>query len=107
MFNEALIRKACDLVWLIPGVSFQEAMEFVGVPRCEASCVSFQTQFRYQLQVKQQDRPPPLFSNEDGCVQRRYEDLFSLLGGHQCTLGHVEMLYILFSGVSAVGSLEE
>ena len=95
MLNDILIRKACDLVWLIPGVSFQQAMELVGIQRSEASCVPLQRQFKWQLRVKEQDRPPPKFSNEDVYVTQRYEDLFALLGGHQCTVGHVEMLRLV------------
>ena len=37
MVDDALLCKGCDLVWLMPGVLYTQAMELVGVPKSEAS----------------------------------------------------------------------
>ena len=78
MPNDSIICKGCNLVWLIPTVTYQQAMELVGIPNMEASSGALLRRFQWQLQVKIQDRGQPKFLDDEASQAQRYKDLFHL-----------------------------
>jgi len=86
MPNDSIICKGCDLVWLIPTLTYQQAMELVGIPNMEASSGALLRQFQWQLQVKIQDRGQPKFLDDEASQAQPYKDLFHLLNGDNCSL---------------------
>ena len=92
MPNDSIICKECNLVWLIPTVTYQQAMELVGIPKMEASSGALLRRFQWQLQVKIQDRGQPKFLDDEASQTQRYKDLFYLLDGDNCSLTHAELL---------------
>ena len=92
MPNNSILRKACNLVWLIPTVTYQQAMELVGIQKMEASSIALLNRFQWQLKVKIQDRGQPKFTDDFAAHTQRYKDLFHLIGGRNCSLTHGELL---------------
>ena len=70
----------------MPTVTYQQAMELVGIQKMEASSMALLNRFQWQLKVKIQDRGQPKFLDDEASQAQPYKDLFHLLNGDNCSL---------------------
>ena len=56
MADDALIRRACQLAWLIPHPEYSTLMATVGIPSHVAERKTTRNQFQYQIKIFNQDK---------------------------------------------------
>ena len=80
MADDSLIRKACQLAWLIPQPEYSTLMSLVGIPSHVTEQKATQNQFQYQIGILNQDKEKQLFNNSEDDQAAWYQDSFFVLG---------------------------
>ena len=98
MADDSLIRKACQLAWLIPQPEYSTLMSLVGIPFHVSERKATQNQFQYQIGILNQDKGKRLFNNSDDEQAAQYQDFFFALGIciiESTSVSHIDILKLV------------
>ena len=80
MEHDTLIRRACQLAWLIPQPEYSTLMATIEIPSHVVEQRTTQNQFQYQIGILKQDNGKQIFKNSEDDQAARYRDFFFTLG---------------------------
>ena len=98
MADDSLIRKACQLAWLIPQPEYSTLMSLVGMPSHVSEQKATRNQFQYQIGILNQDKGQRIFNNSEDEQEARYQDFFFVLGIciiESTSVSHIDILKLV------------